>query len=156
MMSRSRSRPGPESEGARRGDAWSPRIRWLIGLSVAAMVAVNAAGIWSIASARRRVVEQTEKIFHLETAARAHAIESALASSRAELAFLTGSEAFFTLEAALSSPDPREARWRRLGAEGALLLFLRGHPEVQRLAVRSRAGSSSPASSDCPGTSPSS
>ncbi len=125
-----------------RGDIWSPRIRWLIGLSVAAMVAVNAAGIWSIASARRRVVEQTAKIFHLETAARAHAIESALSSARAELGFLTGSEAFFTLEAALSSPDPREARWRRLGAEGALLLFLRGHLEVQRLAVRSRAGSS--------------
>jgi signal transduction histidine kinase len=39
----------------------------------------------------------------------------------------------FDLEAALQSRDPSLARWRRLEAEGALLLFLRAHPEVMRV-----------------------
>ena len=117
--------------------SWPARIRWLTGLSVAAVVAVNAAGIWGIAMARRGVEDQSSRVFRLEVSARARAIESAVAATRADLAFLAGSPAFFTLETALESSDPREARWRRLGAEGAVLLFLRGHPEIRHLAVRS-------------------
>ncbi len=119
---------------------WPARIRWLTGLAVAAVVAVNMAGIWSIAMARRGAQEQAAGYLRLETESRARAVESVLASTRADLAFLTGSEAFFTLETALSSSDPRESRWRRLGAEAALLLFLRGHPEVAHLSVRSHGG----------------
>jgi len=114
------------------------RIRWLTALSVTAVVALNAAGIWSIAVARRGALEQSASIFRLETAARARALESVLSATRADLVFLIGSPTFFGLPSALSSPDPREVRWRRISAEGSLLLFLRAHPEVMHLIVRSR------------------
>jgi signal transduction histidine kinase len=113
------------------------RYLWLAIPSVIAVVAVNAAGIWGIAVARRGVIEESEKVFRLEISARARALESALSSTRADLAFLAGSPAFFRLEEGLASKDPREARWRRLGAEGAILLFLRGHPEISHLRVLS-------------------
>ncbi|HZI94254.1 MAG TPA: ATP-binding protein, partial [Patescibacteria group bacterium] len=87
--------------------------------------------------ARRGVVDQATRVFHLEVAARARSIESVISSTRADLAFLASAPAFFTLETALESTDPREVRWRRLGAEGALLLFLRGHPEIRHLGVAS-------------------
>jgi signal transduction histidine kinase len=112
-------------------------VGWLTALAVGAVAAINIAGIGAIAVARRGVVEEAERILRLETASRARSVESTLASARADLAFLTGSPIFFGLESALASRDPRLARWRRLEAEGALLLFLRGHPEVVRMAVRS-------------------
>jgi signal transduction histidine kinase len=118
-------------------EAWPARFGWLTGLAVAAVLAVNVAGLWGIAVARRGVVDQASGVFRLEVASRARSIESVISSTRADLAFLAGSPAFFTLETALESADPREVRWRRLGAEGALLLFLRGHPEVRHLGVRS-------------------
>jgi signal transduction histidine kinase len=105
------------------------------------MVALNVVGIGGIAMARRGVLEEAERVLRLETSARARAVESLLASTRADLAFLTGSPIFFGLEGALGSRDPGQARWRRLDAEGALLLFLRGHPEVTHLTARSQAGS---------------
>jgi signal transduction histidine kinase len=104
------------------------------------MVAINVGGIGGIAMARRGLMEEAGRALELETAARARSIESALASTRADLAFLTGSPIFFGLETALGSRDPGEARWRRLDAEGSLLLFLRGHPEVTHLLARSQAG----------------
>ena len=119
---------------------WLAGVGWLTGLSVAAVLAINIAGIVGIAVARRGLLEEAERALRLETAARADAIESVLASTRADLAFLTGSPVFFGLETALSSTDPREARWRRLEAEGALLLFLRGHPEVTHLLAQSKDG----------------
>jgi signal transduction histidine kinase len=108
--------------------------------SVTAVVAINVAGIVTIAVARRAAVEDVGRVLALETSARARTIESVLASTRADLAFLTGSPTLFGLESALGSRDPREARWRRLEAEGALLIFLRGHPEVARLVARSERG----------------
>lgn len=119
---------------------FSPRIRWLTALAVAAVLAVNAAAIWSIAVARRAAREHAGQVLRLETSARAREIESILARTRADLVFLSGSAAFSSLETALGSSDPREARWRRLWAEGSALLFLRGHPEVRHLSVRSRRG----------------
>jgi signal transduction histidine kinase len=124
-----------------RGD-WPLSVRWLTALAVTAVVAVNVAGIWGIALARRDVLDQSSRVFQLEVAARARAIESVLSSTRADLAFLTGSPAFFTLESTLASADPREARWGRMAAEGALLLFLRGHAEVMHLTARSAGGAS--------------
>jgi signal transduction histidine kinase len=115
-------------------------IRWLVGAAVTAVIAINAAGISGIAVARRGLIEEAERSLRLETDARARALESVLASTRGDLAFLTGSPVFNGLEAALGSRDPREVRWRRLDAEGALLLFLRGHPEVARLVARSVEG----------------
>lgn len=102
------------------------------------MVAINVVGIGGIAVARRGLLEEAERALGLETSARARSIESVLASTRADLAFLTGSPIFFGLEMALGSRNPSEARWRRLDAEGSLLLFLRGHPEVTHLVARSQ------------------
>jgi signal transduction histidine kinase len=115
-------------------------VGWLTAVSVAAVVGINLAGILGIAVARRAAVEEAGKELALRTAARARSIESVLASTRTDLAFLTGSPIFFGLEKALDSRDPTEARWRRLEAEGALLIFLRGHPEVTRLAALSGGG----------------
>ena len=103
-------------------------------------MAINLAGIGGIAVARRGALEEAARGLELLTGARARAIESALASIRADLAFLTGSPTFFGLEAALASRDPRQARFRRLEAEGALLLFLRAHSEVTHLVARSGRG----------------
>ena len=122
------------------GKAWRPAVGWLTGVAVLAAIAINLAGIGAIAVAQRGVVEEARRLLRLETEARAGALESVLASTRADLAFLTGSPTFFGLESALVSRDPREARWRRLEAEGALLLFLRGHPETAHLAARSDPG----------------
>ncbi|PYS95897.1 MAG: hypothetical protein DMF50_06910 [Acidobacteria bacterium] len=115
-------------------------VGWLTAASVGAVLAINLAGIIGIAVARRATGEEAQRVLRLETAARARQIESLLASTRGDLAFLTGSPTLFGLEAALGSRDPREARWRRLEAEGAFLLFLRGHPEVAHLAARSVQG----------------
>ncbi|MGH9870182.1 MAG: sensor histidine kinase [Candidatus Polarisedimenticolia bacterium] len=101
---------------------------------------MNVAGIWGIVVARRGALEQAEKLYHMETAEKARTLESTLASTRADLAFLAASPALVSLERDLHSEDPREARWRRLAVEGALLLFLRGHPDTHSLVVRGAAG----------------
>lgn len=111
--------------------------RGLPALVIGAAVAAGLAGAWSIAVARRGAFEEAGRSFTSEVAARARALEAGLAGVRADLAFL-----------AASSPVPRlqletgeaVAEWRRGGAESALLLFLRGHPEVVRVAVLSSRG----------------
>jgi signal transduction histidine kinase len=107
---------------------------------VAAILAVNAAGLGGILVVRRGAIEQADKLFQLEIAERARALESRLASTRADLAFLVASPALVTLERDLLSEDPREARWRRMAVEGALLLFLRGHSETRSLVVYGNQG----------------
>jgi two-component system, NtrC family, sensor kinase len=115
---------------------WKAGVGWLTALLAGAVVAINIAGIGAITVARQGAAEEASRSLGLETGSRAKSIESLLASTRADLAFLTGSPTFFGLKAALESRDPREVRWRRLEAEGALLLFLRGHPEVTHLVAR--------------------
>ena len=117
-------------------------ITWLTLLATAAVVAINIAGIWEIAAARRAMRDSARRVLLLETEARARGIESRLSQTRSELAFMAGSPVFYDLEVALAARDPTLARWRRLEAEGALLLFMRGHPEVMRAVVRSPAGQS--------------
>jgi hypothetical protein len=68
--------------------------------------------------------------------AHARALESRLASARGDLLFLANS-------APLSRVDfegPSIEEWRRVGAERAVLLFLRGHPEVVRVVALSPPG----------------
>ena len=110
-------------------------IAWFTVLSIAAVVAINAAGIWSLAVARRGLREDAARLLNLETGERARGLEATLARTRGELAFMAGSPVLFDLESALGSRDPSLARWRRLEAEGAVLLFLRAHPEVMRAEV---------------------
>src|SRR5262245_42828407 len=111
-------------------------MTWLTLAAAAAVVAINVVGFWEIAMTRRDVIAGARRTMTLATAARAGAIEARLARVRGGLAFMAGSPVFFELEEVLGSRDERLARWRRLEAEGALLLFLRGHPEVMRAVVR--------------------
>jgi signal transduction histidine kinase len=113
------------------------RVGWLTVLSLAAVAAVNLAGAWQIAAARRVAAEEAGRVFAVETASRARALEGRLSATRADLGFLATSDPIAGLAPAPESGDPR---WRRAGAESALLLFLRGHPEVIRLVVRSPRG----------------
>ena len=115
-------------------------MTWLTLAAAAAVIAINVAGFWEIATARRDAGEGARRATSLAAAARARAIEARLAQARGDLAFMAGSPVFFDLESVLDSRDERLARWRRLEAEGALLLFLRGHPEVMRAMVRGSDG----------------
>jgi len=114
--------------------ASSSRAGWLTLLSVGAVVAVNVAGLWSIAVARRSVVEEAGRLFRLDTETRARALEGAIARSRVDVVFLAGSSAISRLGGSAPA-GPRDAEWRRLGAEAALLIFLRGHPEIVHISV---------------------
>jgi len=105
---------------------------WLTGLSIVAVLAVLLAGVRGIAGARRGAHEESERAFRDETAARARSVETRLAAVRSDLAFLAASSPVGRLH------EGGDAG--RAGAESALLLFLRSHPEVVRVVVRSPAG----------------
>jgi signal transduction histidine kinase len=110
---------------------------WLPVSAFAAVVAAGAAGLWGISVARKGAAEGAALAFEREVGARARALESRLASARGDLLFLANS-------APLSRVDfegPSIDEWRRVGAESAVLLFLRGHPEVVRVVALSPQGS---------------
>ncbi len=108
---------------------------WLTGLSIAAVLAVGVASFRGIAVARRGATEEAARAFRDETAQRARAVETRLSAIRSDLAFLAASSPVGRLH-----ESPGLLDWRRAGAESALLLFLRGHPEVVRVVVRSARG----------------
>ncbi|MFI5006233.1 MAG: sensor histidine kinase [Solirubrobacterales bacterium] len=108
---------------------------WLTGLSIAAVLAVGLAGFRGITVARLGAHEEAERAFRDETAARARAVETRLTGIRSDLAFLAASSPVGRLG---ESAGPQDGR--RVGAEAALLLFLRGHPEVVGVVVRSSGG----------------
>jgi len=111
------------------------RAGWLTGLSIAAVLAVGLAGIRGIAAARRSAREEAERVFREETALRARAMETRLAGIRSDLAFVAASSPIGRLR------EPADTEnWQGAGAQAALLLFLRGHPEVVRVVVRSPRG----------------
>jgi signal transduction histidine kinase len=113
------------------------RARWLTGLAVAVVVVVNLAGIGGIAIARRTAFEEGERAFGEETASRGRALEAVLTTIRSDLAFVAASSPVARLNEAPHAPA---AALRRAGAESALLLFLRAHPQVLRVFGRSSAG----------------
>ncbi len=113
------------------------RTGWLTGLALAAVIAVNLAGLFAIAVARRGAIEEAGRAFQQETAARGRALEKTLAAVRADLAFLAASSPVGRLG---EKGPAAEVAGRRAGAESALLLFLRGHPEVVRVVVRGASG----------------
>ena len=113
------------------------RTWWLTGLSIAAVLAVNLAGLGGIAVARRTARDEAGRAFADETAARGRAIEGVVSAIRADLAFLAASSPVGRLDQAADGPA---TVWRRAGAESALLLFLRTHPEIVRVVVRSPRG----------------
>jgi len=113
------------------------RAGWLSLVPIAAAAAVNVAGIWSIALARRGAGEEASRLFAAETAGRARSVERLMSGMRDDLAFLAGSGPVQALAQDAGGP---EGRARRQAAESLLLVFLRSHPVVTRLAVRSGGG----------------
>src|SRR5437867_3836512 len=111
------------------------RAGWLTGLSIVAVLAVGLAGFRGITAARRSAREEARRAFQDETTSRARAVEARLAGIRSDLAFVAASSPIGQLREAADA----EA-WPRAGAQAALLLFLRGHPEVVRVVVRSSRG----------------
>jgi signal transduction histidine kinase len=123
--------PPPEYSPRRFGT----RTAWLWVLSIVAVAAVNGAGLFSIASARRASRDGAVRLFEAETQAKARALERTLEDTRANLEFLAASSAL----GRLSHSGP-SALGDREAAEGALLVFLRSHPETVRLTLRSDRG----------------
>jgi signal transduction histidine kinase len=111
---------------------------WLTGVAIAAVAALNLAGLWGIAVARQGAIDEARRAFGVEVASRASALESRLSAVRADLAFLGGSPTIARLEGARDGPG--EAELVRQGAVSALLLFLRSHTEVVRIVVRATDG----------------
>jgi signal transduction histidine kinase len=113
------------------------RARGLTAVAVAAVAAVNLAGIWDIALARRGAAEEAARAFAVDTAARARALEQTLADMQANLTFLAASSSVARLT---GEADTAPARALREAAESALLVSLRSHPSVVRLAVMAPGG----------------
>ena len=111
------------------------RAGGLTGLSIAAVLAVGLAGFRGIAAARESAREEAERGFRDETAGRARAMETRLAGIRSDLAFVAASSPIGRLREPADTENLQGA-----GAQAALLLFLRGHPEVVRVVVRSPRG----------------
>ncbi len=108
---------------------------WLTSIALAAVAAVNLAGLWGIAVARQGALEEARRAFDLDVTAKATALEGRLSSVRSDLAFLGGSPTIARLDEAAA--DKAAASLLRQAAESALLLFLRSHTEVVRIVVRS-------------------
>ena len=109
-----------------------------IGLALVTVAGINAAGLWSITGARRAVAGEASRLFRADTEAAARTLDGLLAGMRADLLFL-GRLPPVTVLLASDEQDP-ERRNLRASAEAALLVFLRTHPEVTRLAIRGRDG----------------
>jgi signal transduction histidine kinase len=119
--------------------AWSLRDHWVTAVAAGAVAAVTAAGLWGIAVARRDARDEAGRLLAQETAAQARAVEAGLLETRADLVFLAGSSAVSRLEGLGRAARGGDEDWRRVAAE-AVLVFLRAHPEVARLAIQSGKG----------------
>jgi signal transduction histidine kinase len=108
---------------------------WLTVIAVAAVAAVNVAGLWGIFVARQGAAAEARRGFDLDIGARATSLERRLSEIRSDLAFLGGSPTIARLDEA--DRDKTGGPLLRQAAESALLLFLRSHAEVVRIGVRS-------------------
>ena len=104
---------------------------WLTLIALLAVAAVNIAGLVGIQVARQGARDEARRAFELDTAARASRLERRLSEVRADLAFLGGSPAI----ARLGDAGVDGSSLARQAAESALLIFLRGHPEVVRIRI---------------------
>jgi signal transduction histidine kinase len=108
---------------------------WLTGIALAAVAAVNLAGLWGIRVARQGALDEARRAFGLDVARKATALEARLSEVRSDLAFLGASPTIARLDE--PGTDVSAASLLRQAAESALLLFLRSHAEVVRIGVRS-------------------
>jgi signal transduction histidine kinase len=119
-----------------RAGALRSRAGWLAVLSIVAVAAVNGAGLYAIASARRASRDGAARLFEAETSARARALLGVLDDTRSNLEFLAASSSL----ARLHQDQGATPSGAREAAESALLVFLRSHPKTIRLAVRTGRG----------------
>jgi signal transduction histidine kinase len=112
------------------------RARIFTALALIAVATVSAASLWTIAASRRQAAEEASRRFTWDTQARARALERLLAAMRTDLAFLAGSPPISRLLASADAAPGGDRTLPREAAEAAVLLFLRAHPEVTRVAVR--------------------
>src|SRR5262249_7807265 len=112
------------------------RPGWWTGLALAAVIAVNVAGISGIAVARRGAQDEAKRQFQDETAGWARTLEKTLTGVRSDLAFLAASSPVGRLG---EKGPAAEIAWRRGGAESGVLLFLASHPAVVRVVARNAA-----------------
>ncbi len=101
-----------------------------------ALVIINMAAIWGIISARRSAEAIALQDLRFQTTAHARSLEAFLSSRRGDFIFLSQSSPLAGALSSLKSQDPITRKWGRLDIEGSLLLFLAGHPEVERLIIR--------------------
>ncbi len=104
------------------------------------LVTINAIGVFGIVSSRRDAEMLALQELRLQGTANALSLEAALASRRADLAFLSQSSPLTNAPVLLTTRDPITTRWRRLDIESSLLMFLEAHPEVERLVIRDSRG----------------
>jgi signal transduction histidine kinase len=122
------------------GQVWRRSILPAAAALLLSVLAINIVSIISIVNTRRAALAEAMRDLQLDTVARARGIEAALAGCRADLAFLAATPPLVGLPEALPGRDVQQARWKRLDAEGSLVLFLASHPEVERLVVRDGTG----------------
>src|SRR5512140_1975940 len=89
----------------------------LTSIALAAVVAVNLAGLWGIAVARQGALEGARRAFDLDVAAKATVLEGRLEGVRSDLAFLGGSPTIEGLDE--SGNDPTARSILRQAAESA-------------------------------------
>jgi signal transduction histidine kinase len=111
------------------------RARLFSALALLTVVAVNTAGLWSIAASRRSAADQAAQLFAADVGARGRALETLVTGIRADLAFLADSAPLARVLAAAPGHAAPAQQAAREAAEAAALLFLRGHAEVTRLAL---------------------
>jgi signal transduction histidine kinase len=111
---------------------------WLTIIALSAVAAVNLVGLWGIRVARQGAQEEARRGFEADLSLRAAALETRLGGVRSDLAFLADSPTLERLQA--PGYDEAAASLLRQAAESTLLLFLRSHPEVVRIVVRSADG----------------
>jgi signal transduction histidine kinase len=113
-----------------------PGPGWLTLVALAAVLAVNVAGLAGIQVARQGLRDAARSGFELEVRARATRLERRFSEIRADLAFVGATPAVARLDEAAAAASPLA----RQTAESALLLFLRGNPEVVRIRILTAGG----------------
>jgi signal transduction histidine kinase len=111
---------------------------WLTVIALAAVAAVNLAGLWGIRVARQGALDEARNAFALDVGTKATALEARLSEVRSDLAFLGASPTVARLDD--QGQAPSAALLLRQAAESSLLLFLRSHAEVVRIGVLSSDG----------------
>lgn len=90
-------------------------------------------GVWGLVVDHREARRLARRDLELQTESEARTIEAALASSRSDFLYLSRSVPLSSLGQVWS--DPLARRWSRLDVEAAALLFMAGHPEVERIQI---------------------